>query len=178
MHQLNGEGRLFWVLLVTSGTNPAHKLERLYSAYDPEHRIVVGTYELLRTSRAGQSKPSLSWRLTQADFDDRRRFIIDTVRRGSTYDVRRLITSLYRSPGFAPIRQQVRKCCALIRSEYKRSRPNELLPEFPTVLPYVSRLRAVSVPLNVWLSAQALKAKSIGVKRQDTSENSASPIAF
>jgi hypothetical protein len=175
MHELNGEGKLAWVLLVTSGTHPAHQLERLHSAYDPDHRIVVGNYELIRLSRAGQSKPSLSWRFTQADYDDRRRMIIDTVRRGSTYDVRRLIVSLYRSPGFAPIRRQVGKCCALIRSEYKRSRPNEPLPEFPTVLPYVSRIRAVSVPLNVWLSAQALKAKSIAAERQHTSENSAGP---
>jgi len=163
MHELNGDGRLFWVLLVTSGTHPAHKLERLQSAFDPDHRIAVGNYELIRTSRAGQSKPSLSWRQAQADYDDRRRLIIDTVRRGSSHDVRQLIAQLYRSPGFAPIRQQVGKCCALIRAEYKRSRPNEPLPVFPTILPYVSRLRAVSVPLNVWLSAQALKAKSVSL---------------
>jgi hypothetical protein len=169
MHELNGEGRIFWVLLVTPGTNPAHKLERLHSAFDPEHRIAVGTYELLRASRAGQSKPSLSWRQTQAAYDDRRRLIIDTVRRGSTYDVRRLIEQLYCSPGFAPIRQQVGKCCALIRAEYKRSRPNEPLPVFPAVLPYVSRVSAVSVPLNVWLSAQALKAKSVAFKKETAS---------
>lgn len=154
MHELNGQGRLLFVLLLTRGTHPARELEALQSALDSGHRLVVDQYELVRLTRRGSDKPAYTWRLTKSAYKNTRSRVIDTVRRGSDGDLRQLIVSLYRTPGFAGVRSQIGKCCQLFRNEWKRVRKGPC-PAFPRKLFYVSRLRVVSVPLAVWLSAQA-----------------------
>jgi hypothetical protein len=160
MHEWNGLGRLLFVLLVTPGTHPARQLEALKSALDPSHRLVVDQFELVRITRRGLHKPAYTWRLTRSAYEDTRSRVIDIIRRGSARDIRQLIVSLYRTPGFAGVRSQIGKCCALFRNEWKRVRKGPC-PAFPRKLFYVSRLRVVSVPLPVWLSGQAMRAADL-----------------
>jgi hypothetical protein len=161
MHELNGQGRLLFVLLLTCGTHPARQLEaRLQSALDPAHRLVVDQFELVRLTRKGSDKPVYTWRLEKSAYKNIRSRVIDTVRRGSERDIRQLIVSLYRTPGFSGVRSQIGKCCQLFRNEWKRVRKGPC-PAFPPKLFYVSRLPVVSVPLSVWLSAQSRRASDL-----------------
>lgn len=161
MHELNGEGRLLFVLLLTRGTHPARQLEpRLQSALDPAHRLVVDQFELVRLTRRDSVKPVYTWRLEKSAYEKMRSRVIDTVRRGSDRDIRQLIVSMYRTPGFSGVRSQIGKCCQLFRNEWKRSRKGPC-PAFPRKLFYVSRLRVISVPLPLWLSAQTRRASDL-----------------
>ena len=57
------------------------------------------------------------------------------------------IYSTARSPGFAGVREQVKRLWKLLRAEWKRSRSNgELLPEIPKNIGYVRRLPDVGSP--------------------------------
>jgi hypothetical protein len=160
MHELNGEGILFWILLLSPGENPARKLERLHSAHDPLHRIVIDRFELVRMTRPASHAPAWTWRLTQGFYNALRASVIDTARRGRPRDIRVLIAALFRMPGFRGVRVQVGKCCSLFRASWQRSRSDEL-PTFPRKLFYVSRMRAVSVPLTTWIAAQDNKANAL-----------------
>jgi hypothetical protein len=165
MHELNGEGSLFWILLLPRGDNPAFKLERLQNAL--ESRIIVDRFELVRTTAPGTSRPVWTWRLAAGPYAALRASVLDVVRRGDPRTIRQLIISLYRTPGFRGARFQVGKCCALFRGEWKRTRGSEELPTFPRKLFYVSRLKSVAVPLSSWLSAHAVKAIAISKSHSD-----------
>ena len=93
-------GLLLWVLLVTAGDHPAHKLEQLRDALDPVQRLALFGYELVRMTKAGADHPVMTWRMTAEVYEALRARVIDTVRRGDTRTVRQLIVSLYRSVGF------------------------------------------------------------------------------
>jgi hypothetical protein len=146
-------GRLLWLLLVTDGDHPAHRLERLRHALDPAQRLELFGYELVRLTKDGSDRPVWTWRMSAETYEALRICVIDTVRRGDTHTVRQLIVSLYRSAGFRGVRSQVGKTVALLRSEWKRRRGKEPMPRLPRLLPYVQRLSIETVPLTVWLSA-------------------------
>lgn len=159
MHEIEGSGELWWILMVTppNRSHPAHQLEPLKNAFDSASRIQLTGYELCHVTKRGCSAPVLTWRMTAVAYEARREEILDTVRRGGSRELRRLIVSLWRSPGFFGIRQQVGHCVALLRSEFRRRRPSQTLPRLPDKLYYLSRLKVVSVPLTVWLAAQAAR---------------------
>jgi hypothetical protein len=169
MHELNREGRLFWILLLSPGEHPARRLERLHSAHHPLHRISIDRFELVRMTRPGSDVPAWTWRLTGIFYDALRASVIDTVRRGKPRDIRVLIAGLFRMPGFRGVRIQVGKCCSLFRASWQRSR-SDPLPAFPRKLFYVSRLPAISVPLTTWIAAQRDKAHAM---QKDTGHLSA-----
>jgi hypothetical protein len=160
LHEIEA-GRLLWVLLVSDGDHPAHRLERLRHALDPTQRLELFEYELVRMTKEGFDRPVWTWRMSAETYEALRTRVIDTVRRGDVHTVRQLIASLYRSAGFRAVRSQVGKTVALLRAEWKRRRGTEPLPRLPRLLPYVQRLRIETIPLAVWLSAQ---------KRNTTSE--------
>lgn len=146
------EGVLAWFLLVTPGDHPARQLERLRDALDPRGRITLTGYELVRQTRPGAASPSWTWRMTEAIYAGWRTRIIDTIRRGDDLTIRQAIASLYRVPGFAGCRAQVKKCLALLKSEWRRSKASELVPAMPRLLPYVRRVGSASVGLSVLLA--------------------------
>ncbi|MFA7484163.1 MAG: hypothetical protein WC314_26950 [Vulcanimicrobiota bacterium] len=147
-------GVLAWFLLVSPGDHPAHQLERLRDALDPQSRITLTGYELIRATRPGAAAPSWTWRMTASTYTDWRRRIIDMVRRGDGLTLRQAIVSLHRVPGFAGSRSQVKKCLTLLKAEWKRSRGSEALPALPKLLPYVRRVGSASVGLSAWLGCR------------------------
>jgi hypothetical protein len=67
--------------------------------------------------------------------------IVSAIRHRQDLEIKRLINSEWRSPGFAGVREQVKKMADLIREEWKRSRgKTEPLPEIPQRIGYVQRL--------------------------------------
>lgn len=146
-------GVLLWILLVTTGDHPAHKLEQLRDALDPAQRLELFGYELVRMTKAGADHPVMTWRMAAEAYETLRARVIDTVRRGDTRTVRQLIVSLYRSVGFYGVRSQVGRAVSLLKAEWRRRRGTEPLPRLPKLLPYVRRLRIESIPLPVWLAS-------------------------
>lgn len=151
--------RLLWVLLVSDGDHPAHRLERLRDALDPEQRLELFGYELIRITKPAVGHPVWTWRFSSSAYDALRARIIETVRRGDEQQVRQLIASLYASVGFRGVRSQIGRAAALMNAEWRRRHGNRPLPKLPKLLPYVQRLRHDSIPLSIWLAAQSRVAQ-------------------
>lgn len=156
-----------WWLLITPqavGDHAAHSLERLQNALAQEERIEIDGYELVRLSRKGQEKPSLTWRMTEHKYQGWRQSVIDTVRSRSHHSMHHMLYSLWSSPGFAGIRSQIGKIAALYRAEVKRS-GNKDAPMPPKRLSYVRRLKhdglTLSQLFNTSIATKTPEAASI-----------------
>jgi hypothetical protein len=101
-HELE-PGRLLWVLLVTDGDHPAHRLEHLQHALEPTQRLELFGYELVRLTKEGIDRPVWTWRMSAQSYEALRMRVIDTVRRGDALAVRQLISSLYRKHSAKPV---------------------------------------------------------------------------
>lgn len=147
---------IHWFLLVTAGDHPAHAHERLRDAR--RDRITVTGYELVQQTRPGQEKPAWTWRMSANQYEAWRGSMVEAVRRHA--DLAPALAqaqawqSLHRSPGFAPVRRQVRKVAAVGRAEWKRRRSGPF-PVPKIRVPYVSRLRHETVPLRLLLAANS-----------------------
>jgi hypothetical protein len=145
-------GVLTWLLLVSAGEHPAHRMEKLKNALESHGRIKLTGYELVRHTRTGAIKPSWTWRITLENYEAWRLRIIQTCRNGDEQKIRQTIYSLYHTPGFAQCRSQVGKLLALFKAEWARSRPSKPFPPTPSLLPYVRRFKATTVALSSWLA--------------------------
>lgn len=151
MHE-HEPGMLTYVLLVTDGENPAHKLEHLGHAFSGPRLVLFG-YELIRATRPMSRRPAVTWRMAEDTYRVRREEVIDTVRRGDDMRTRQLIHSLHAAPGFAPVRRQTYKLRALLKAEWRRVRGRAPAPAMPSKIAYLARVRIDSMPLHVYLSA-------------------------
>lgn len=152
--QEHDDSDITWFLLVTAGQHPAHAQEHLRDARTG--RIIVTGYELVQQTRPGQAKPAWTWRMTEGHYQAWRGSIVECVRRHADVALAQAWQSLHRSPGFAPIRRQVRKIAALGRADWKRTRSGPF-PAPQIRVPYVSRLRHESAPLRILLSEQHIR---------------------
>ncbi|WP_189347136.1 hypothetical protein [Undibacterium macrobrachii] len=152
-------GILTWVLLVSNGEHPAHHMEKLRNAHEPNGRLVLTGYELVRHTRRGSSKPSWTWRMQISNYEAWRIRVIQTCRNGNDQKIRQTIHSLYHTPGFSQCRSQVGKLMALFKAEWARSRPSAAFPDVPTILPYVRRFKASTVNLSEWIEKTEIEAK-------------------
>lgn len=163
MHPLDAV-TLHWLLLVTPGEHPAHKLEQLRDA--SSRRIRFDAYELVRHTRKGQSTPSWTWRLSDEAYEAWRDRIRATVRSGTDDDLRQLIQSLHRMPGFAGNRAQGKSLQRLLRGEWRRIRrtPPPMLPR----LWYLRRLPVDAMPLALWLKRAGAAEKLAAASANDS----------
>ena len=146
LHQEDAQD-LRWILLKTDGravVDGTEKLEHWQYALDADQRVTVTGYELVRITKAHAQRPVWTWRYTKEREAALRNGLVLIIRQKSDQGLRELIHTLWRSPGFAGIRMQVKKLGDLIRSEWKRSRgKGEVMPEIPARLGYVRRLKDV-----------------------------------
>ena len=119
LHQADND-YLTWVLLFQPGSAPDQSGQKWRDALTD--KIILTGYELVRRTRPGSKKPAWTWRYTQTQYDLQRDSIINAIRNKQDLDLRQLIYSISRSPGFAGIREQVKKLNEFIRSEWKRRR--------------------------------------------------------
>jgi hypothetical protein len=92
-------------------------------------------------TKPGADHPVWTWRYTRTRYEELREAVVQSIRRKRDDELRQLIHTLWRSPGFSGIREQVKKIADVIRSEWKRTRSNsETMPEIPARLGYVRRL--------------------------------------
>lgn len=140
MHAQPGAGEIGWWLLRSDGAVPAEALRERWRDALVE-RLVVGTYELVRQTRPGARQPAWTWRYTADQERALRDACLRAIRNGRGDELRQLIDTLHRTPGFAGARTQVKRLRDLIESEWLRlHRHREPVPEMPARLGYVQRL--------------------------------------
>lgn len=148
--QENGDApQVLWWLLRTAGTGPA-EAEREKWRDANKDRIELTGYELVRQPRPGKATAAWTWRYTKEREADLRDTLVHAIRTKRDAEVRQLIHTIWRTPGFAAARAQVKKMGQLIEGEWKRSRPKEAeaMPEIPARLGYVRRLANVGATLS------------------------------
>lgn len=161
LHQA-GNDHLTWVLLFHPGTKPDQSGQKWRDVFTD--KIIVTGYELVRHTRKGSKKPAWSWRYTQKQHDLLRCSIVQSIRNKQDKELRQLIQSISRSPGFALVRDQVKKMNDLIKSEWKRRRAkNEPMPELPHH-GYVRRLEDRGCQLSELMSSLSEKAAQPAAK--------------
>ncbi len=149
------DGPLPWWLLVTDGDHPAHVLEPLCDG--DTVRVQCTGYELVRLTKPGHDRPVLTWRMSKQTYAGWRERIIKTVRTRSSEQLYQAWHSLYHTPGFSGIRSQVGQLVALLRAEWRRSRP-EPFPLSQGKLWYIQRLKTASRPLSALLKGRSCAA--------------------
>lgn len=139
---------IHFVLLCTDGEAPeAAKRERWLNALND--KITITGYELVRHTRKTETSPAWSWRYTKQTETDLRDSIVSAIRRKSDKDLSYLISQVSETIGFALARDQAKKMCKLVASEWKRHRNiNEAVPELPKRFRYVQRLADIGRALN------------------------------
>ena len=137
---------LDWILLQAPGNEPDPS-EKWRNAL--QDRVSVTGYELVRITKPNEPKPVWTWRYSRVRHDELRNSIIQGIRQKRDRDLETLIHSIWRSPGFAGIRDQVKKFDSLIKVEWKRARKaSEQMPDIPTRIGYVRRLKDVGAKLS------------------------------
>jgi hypothetical protein len=131
-----------WILLVSYGDfefPELGKLEKWRNAL--KDRIEITGYELVRITKPTEPKPVWTWRYMKTREAEIRDAIVSAIRHRQDLALSQLINTVWKSPGFAGVRYQVKKMGNLIREEWKRSRAKtEPLPEIPQRIGYVQRL--------------------------------------
>jgi len=138
-----GEGRIAWVLLRTEGQLPpaAQDAREKWRDAIKDRLTAPGGYELVRLTKPQEPKPVWTWRYHRDQYSKHRDSIREAIRNRRDDQLRQLIHSLWRTPGFAGARAQVKQLEKLIRADWKRVRhSSEELPEIPKHLGYVQRL--------------------------------------
>lgn len=142
-----------WVLLLSPCSTP--DASDAWKCADAD-RIKLTGYELVRLTRVGSPKPAWSWRYVRDRHDELRNAIVNAIRGRRDIELQQLTHSIWRSPGFSGVREQVKKMRILITNEWQRSRSKaEVMPEIPKLIGYVRRLPDVGEP---W-SELTMKAK-------------------
>ena len=149
---------LTWYLLRTDGKMPAPaQREKWRDAL--EDRITLTGYELVRLTRPGAKLPAFTWRYSKTREQDLRDAIVRAIRNKRDDELRQLINTIWRTPGFAGARAQVKKFRELIVGEWRRSRnKNEAMPEIPARIAYVRRVPDLGRKLSELGTKRAIRA--------------------
>lgn len=142
----------WWLLRTVGNMPPEGHREKWRDAL--RDRIKMTGYELVRQPRPGKSVASWTWRYTKEREADLRDAIVRAVRTKRDDELRQLIHVIWRTPGFAAARAQVKKMGQLIVGEWKRNRGDDPMPELPTRMGYVRRLPDVGVKLSTLSKTQ------------------------
>ena len=144
--------QVHWILLFSPGSVIDDSEKWRYALSD---RIQITGYELVRLTKPGADHPAWTWRYTRNQYELLRTAVVLAIRRKRDDELRQLIHTLWRSPGFAGTRAQVKKVADVIRAEWKRTRgKNETMPEIPTRLGYVRRLADTGLPWSELMKAR------------------------
>jgi hypothetical protein len=135
---LDDAGMVHWCLFVWPGKDFDIKSDQWR---DPkEHRISHTNYELVRITKPGAKAPVWTWRYQKEQYENLRNEIVQVIRLRQDARLEQIIYTLHRSPGFAGVRQQVKKLWDIVRKEWKRRRAKDPVPEIPKNIGYVRRL--------------------------------------
>jgi len=125
LHPLQDEDAptLQWICFLSEGDHPALEEEAILNGDDKRSRLVFDRrFEAIQYTAKGAGK-SWTWRMTKDALAVQKQKIIDAIRRprGDEGEIRQLIMSLYKLPGFHGIRGDVAQLTSLAHGEWQRS---------------------------------------------------------
>jgi hypothetical protein len=154
---------LNWILLHRHGTELDHS-EKWRDAL--KDRVNITGYELVRITKPEEPKPVWTWRYSRKRHDEIREEFIMLIRQQRDADLERMIETIWRTPGFAGARDQVKKFKDLILSEWRRSRrAGQQVPIFPERMAYLRRIPDVGAKLS------AVRKRRLAADRARTEAN-------
>lgn len=143
----DGKEHVHWIMLMVPGRDAEAAISEDHWKLIASNRIRHSGYELVKLTKPGAKMPVLTWRYSRDQYQSLRDQMIELIRLHHDAVLNQWIYSTARSPGFAGVREQVKRLWKLLRAEWKRSRSNgELLPEIPKNIGYVRRLPDVGSP--------------------------------
>lgn len=126
----NEELGLDFVLLVSPGEHPAHKLEKLRDSRAGP--LAYRELELVKLTLPGRDKPGLTWRFSTSTMEAWRQRLHLCTAHNNKLELFRAWHSLYRTPGFGGVRRQVGELVGYWRSEWRKLRGDARCPlSFP-----------------------------------------------
>lgn len=147
MYPLASSTSLRWLLLATDGTGEIHRREKLRRVDSKEHLEWRG-YELVRLTFRSRSKASWTWRMTAAEVDAWKARFKRAASSENPVLMQQAVWSLYRTPGFAGIRQQVGHLMKYATVEWKTAGRKAPFPSPPPRLLYVRKRAKEQQPLS------------------------------
>lgn len=136
---------LHWVLMRTEGAAPEVASRENWVNSSKTYIKLTG-YELVRLPRKKSKTASYTWRYEKDQEALLREEILRLVRAKNEKELADLVSVIYKTPGFAGARAQVKKMRELLEKEcQRRSVP---APDFPERLGYVRRLPSVGMKLS------------------------------
>lgn len=133
-----------WILCRTEGTLPdIGTREKWQDATSKTRLHITGGYELVRLTKPEEPKPTWTWRYSKTHYEDLRESVLRALRNKRDDLLNQLIHEIWRTPGFAGARTQVKAIGKLIKQEWKRVRSADKFPEIPTRIGYVRRIKDV-----------------------------------
>lgn len=134
-------GIVHWALMKSAGHMPMEaEREKWLDATGRNRLTAPGGYEMVRLTKPTEPRPTWTWRYSKTHYEGLRETIVGDIRGRRDVHLSKLIHDIWRTPGFAGARNQVKQIKILIGSEWRRSRGSDALPQIPDRIGYVRRL--------------------------------------
>jgi len=134
-------GIVHWVLLKSTGQMPVEAEGEKWQDATSRNRLTApGGYELVRITKPTEPRPVWTWRYSKNYYERLRESILGDIRGRRDVQFAQLVSQIWRTPGFAGARSQVKQIKILIQAEWKRNRGSDPLPDIPDRIGYVRRL--------------------------------------
>jgi hypothetical protein len=164
-----------WVMFASEGTHPIGDEGDVWLDFAEDKLTTPGGLEMFRHTRpkdpANPKKksaaPSWSWRFSADYYSALRNSAIASIKRREEWHLKLIIDEAKKTPGFAGVREQLKKLVALIKGEWVRTMGNAKQPELPTQFGYVRRITAKKVSL-AWVLKQTREEMAMHQKRLDS----------
>ncbi len=167
-----GHGTYFWLGYFDEQTQMVHWFVLLNPGKEidsteqwrgvVDDRVKLTGYELVRHTRPGAKAPAWTWRYTKERMSTIRDSLVSAIRGRRDLEAEQTMHSIFKSPGFSGVREQVKKLRQLAVAEWQRTRSSaEIIFSMPTKIGYVSRLSDKGVP---W---SALMPESSNLKKRN-----------
>jgi hypothetical protein len=143
-----------WVVFSTDGEHPIGDDGDRWRDFRTDRLSLVGGVEMFMHTRPRQTDakkatggPSWSWRFTASHYSNLRNETIASIKRHEDWRLQVIIQEATKTPGFAGVRDQLKKLMVLISTTWGSTRKDVERPALPSRFGYVRRITAKQVSL-------------------------------
>lgn len=191
---INKPEQIHWILLIHGEIEQLDPSEKWRDAHGRD-RVQMTGYELVRITKKAIAtkqnsatddpkpkletvpkiqKPVWSWRYNPARYAELRDLLVYSIRSNHVQDVKRFITTLWGTVGFAGSREQAKALQLLLLSEWKRRNGDKPPPDMPKGFGYTRRKKdagvwiqrdrkQANIALEIKTKQKALDAENVAV---------------
>lgn len=145
-----------WIIFSSDGEHPLGDIGDTWRNHFTDRVQIFGGLELFRHTRPRaepkdgepapkNTAPSWSVRFESKHYDNLRNSLISAIKTHQDWKVESIVRDARKTPGFAGVREQLKKLMALIKGTWARHRGNSGMPELPTRFGYVRRIKSTKI---------------------------------